>query len=757
MPEKTKIGGEGMAKEMSMVYSIAGKIASSFGSSMSNAQKKLDGLKQTAGDLQRMIKSTEQAQKLLDQSFKAGGMSAETYQKRMQEMKSALDNYNKTLGENAIAQQQAASAINKDALGRFDGLKKALPVVTAAAGVYVGIMKQAVDSSMKFESAMADVRKVVDFDTPEQFKEMEQDILNLTKTLPMAAEDIAKIVAAGGQSGIAKEDLTAFAESAAKMGVAFDVTAEQAGDMMAKWRTAFKMGQGEVVDLADKINYLGNTTAASAPLISDVVTRVGPLGAIGGVASGEIAALSASMIGVGVQSEVAATGIQNLIMGMVKGESATASQAAAFQSLGLDAVELSKRMQVDARGAILSVMEAIKALPKEQQAAKLVSIFGLESVKAISPLLDNLDNLKDNFNKVGDSANYAGSMEAEFEARAATTENSMQLAKNAISRIGIELGSVFLPHLKTALEYFARGAGIIADFATKHQTLTGVILGVTAALSAALLVFTSLTLVAPGIATMVTAFSAVKGAVTSFGLATKLAAAGQWILNAAMAANPIGLVVVAIAALVGTLIYLYNTNETVKNALNAAWAFLRDNIGSICATIAGFITGGPIGAISALLAANEDLRAKVVEIWNNICSTISGVVDSICIKYDQLKEKLSHPIDSVVNFVTGGGDVAHNAAGGIYNKGAFLTTFAENSPEAAIPLDGSRRAESLWRQTGSMMGLTGNNMSVNLSIPVTVNGNADSGTINRIQQGIDDAVERALARIQHQRGRVSYA
>ena len=71
----------------------------------------------------------------------------------------------------------------------------------------------------------------------------------------MSAEGLAKIVAAGGQSGIARQDLTAFAESAAKMGIAFDVTADQAGEMMAKWRTAFKMDQKQVETLADKINF----------------------------------------------------------------------------------------------------------------------------------------------------------------------------------------------------------------------------------------------------------------------------------------------------------------------------------------------------------------------------------------------------------------------------------------------------------------------------------------------------------------------
>ncbi|UTW68688.1 phage tail tape measure protein [Anaerobacillus sp. HL2] len=41
------------------------------------------------------------------------------------------------------------------------------------------------------------------------------------------------------------------------MGVAFDVTADEAGQMMAEWRTAFKMNQTEVSTLADQINYLG--------------------------------------------------------------------------------------------------------------------------------------------------------------------------------------------------------------------------------------------------------------------------------------------------------------------------------------------------------------------------------------------------------------------------------------------------------------------------------------------------------------------
>lgn len=53
---------------------------------------------------------------------------------------------------------------------------------------------------------------------------------------------------------------------------------------------------------------------------------------------------------------------------------------------------------------------------------------------------------------------------------------------------------------------------------------------------------------------------------------------------------------------------------------------------------------------------------------------------------------------------------ASNAKGGIYPKGAFLTTFAEKSPEAAIPLDKSKRAVKLWEAAGRELGqLPGNN------------------------------------------------
>ncbi|HDN5855224.1 TPA: phage tail tape measure protein, partial [Salmonella enterica subsp. enterica serovar Bahrenfeld] len=174
-----------------------------------------------------------------------------------------------------------------------------LAIGAAAAGTAVlGALALPVNAAIGFESKMADIRKVVDgLDDKKAFAQMSDDILTLSTQLPMAAEGIAEIVAAGGQAGIARGDLMQFANDAVKMGVAFDTTAEESGQMMAQWRTAFKLTQEDVVVLADKINYLGNTGPANAKKISDIVTRIGPLGGVAGVASGEIAAMGATIAG----------------------------------------------------------------------------------------------------------------------------------------------------------------------------------------------------------------------------------------------------------------------------------------------------------------------------------------------------------------------------------------------------------------------------------------------------------------------------
>ena len=327
-------------------------------------------------------------------------------------------------------------------------------VGTATAAATVASVKNAIS----YESSMADVAKVVDGlkddngELTAQYYEMSDALLELSTRIPMTAEELTQIAAAAGQSGIARKEIVGFAEDAAKMGVAFDTTADQAGTWMAQWRTAFKMNQKEVTTLADQINYLGNVSGANALQLSGIVTAVGSLGDVGGLSAAQIAAIGDTMASVGVGEDVAATGIAKMITTMTAGSAATEKQSKVLKKLGIDATALADRMQTDAKGAIIDFMEALQKLPKAEQAAALKNYFGQESIKPISALYTNLDELKKHFNQVADASLYAGSMEDEYASRSATTENSIQLAKNALVRLSITYGQMFAPYVKLAAD-----------------------------------------------------------------------------------------------------------------------------------------------------------------------------------------------------------------------------------------------------------------------------------------------------------------
>ncbi len=450
-----------MATTYELAVKIAGKLDSTFGQSFMSAASTLQ-------KHQEKIVSVKKGLKELEEAHKQGKISAEEYAASYAKLSQQLD-------KAKAAQERLAKAtkFQHDMEQKVTAARSKLLRSTAAMGAALG---PPIVRAMQFESAMADVRKVVDFETPEQFKQMSEDILGLARRIPMTAKGFAEIIAAAGQAGIARDELVSFAENAAKMAIAFDISAEEAGRTMAQWRVAFKMPQEEVVRLADQINYLSNNVNATAPQITEIVTRIGPLGQIAGVSAMDVAALGAAAKAAGIETEVVATGLKNFMLRLTAGSSATKKQKDAFKTLGLSATGLAKAMQKDARGAILSVIEALGKIPEYKRGAILTDIFGRESVAAISPFITNLDELRKNLELVSDETLYAGSMQHEFEVRSKTTANALQLLLNNVDTLAIHFGSILLPPVAEAANKLSEFARTVADWADKHPKLTKVLI-----------------------------------------------------------------------------------------------------------------------------------------------------------------------------------------------------------------------------------------------------------------------------------------
>lgn len=517
----------------------------------------------------------------------------------------------------ANANSQKLSDISGKATGAGLGMIAAGTATAAPIGL-------AIKQAMTLETAMANVRKVVDFESPQAFEKMSNDILDISTRIPMAAEGIAEIVAAAGRANVPREELLRFAEDAAKMGVAFDISADTAGETMAKWRTAFKLPQKDVVALADQINTLTNKYGGNVAGVTEMVTRIGPLGKVGGLAASEIASMAQLLSSVGVESEIGATGIKNMMLALTKGEAATKGQSGAFKALGLDAVEMSKMMQKDAGGAILTVMERLQALPQHAQAGMLTELFGSESVAAIAPMLTSLDQLRKNFTLVGDQPKYAGSMNKEFLAATATTEGATGLARNALSALNIEMGNALLPTVVEVAKKVTAVAGAAREWASENPKLAKGLMIFMSAGAGLLILLGGLAL----------AFGALTFAAAPLGIAL----------------GPLLLIVAAVAALAAAAYLIYDNWGAITAWFADIWAQIKAAAGAaIDWLVQAFLNFTPLGLLmQAFAPALAYLRGlNFGEIGRNL---IQGLIGGITSKLAALKSTVVGVASSVSNW-----------------------------------------------------------------------------------------------------------
>jgi len=341
-------------------------------------------------------------------------------------------------------------------------------------------LRSPIDAAISFEDTMADVRKVVNFSSPKAFKQMHDDILAMSTVIPLSAQGIGDIVAAAGQAGIAKKELLGFAESAAKMGVAFDLSGAEAGNIMAGWRASLNLTQKQTNELADSVNFLSNNMNAKAGDLAQVISRVGAVAKAAGLSNTEIASLGATLLSSGAPPEIAATGLKNLTLALSAGTSATRMQKAALASLGLNATDMATRMQVDAKGAIMAVFTAMSKLDKAKQPAILKQMFGLEAVGAIAPILSNLKLVQKSFDLTTDKALFAGSMQQEFKIRSKTTSNALLLFNQRMFKLKESIGRLLIPMLNRMMAVITPMIDAISALVERFPNASKVILGAVA-------------------------------------------------------------------------------------------------------------------------------------------------------------------------------------------------------------------------------------------------------------------------------------
>lgn len=341
-------------------------------------------------------------------------------------------------------------------------------VALAASGAGIGaVVKQATD----FESAMADVRKVVTA-SDDEFSGLTGSIKEMATQLPISADGLAQIAAEGAKLGVPIDKLREFTELAAKMAVAFDMTAEEAGQAMAKLSNIFGIPIQQVERLGDAINTLGNNTAATEGQIVDALVRIGGTSKQFGLAAEEAAALADAMIAIGKPPEVAATAINAMLSRLQTANVQSAQFQDGLGRLGISAEDLAVSIREKPQQALLEFLSTLEELDNQSRAEALTNLFGQEHQDEVSALVGSLDQYRKALGMVADDTRTAGAMQSEFEARSSTTANQLERLKGSVEVLAINLGSVLLPAVNQVAGGLTGIANGVASFAEAHPQIT---------------------------------------------------------------------------------------------------------------------------------------------------------------------------------------------------------------------------------------------------------------------------------------------
>ncbi|WP_265014728.1 phage tail tape measure protein [Wolbachia endosymbiont (group B) of Camptogramma bilineatum] len=481
-------------------------------------------------------------------------------------------------------------------------------------------------AAISFESAMADVKKVVKFEDKDVngLTKLGETLKAMSRTIPLSAAELAQITASGGQLGIAAKDLAIFTDTVAKMATAFDMSAEEAGEAIAKLSNIYQIEIGEMANIGDAINHISDNTAAKAKEIVPTLNRIGGTARQFGLTAVEAGALASSFISLGKAPEKAGTAINAMLSKLQTASKQGGNFQKAFQVLKINAQEFEKAIGKNAQGTLLKFLETVAKLDKQERSSVLFDLFGLEYQDDIALLTGSLDEYRKSLRLINEE--YHGSMQREFENRANTKANNLQLLKNSIAEVGMNLGYVLLPPLNFTVNLLRSATTQVALYAKEYRVLTTVIMSTTTALISIKIAAISLgyawTFVKGSLFALLSTWRMFGSVITlvKIGLSAVFPAiiAGFKALTIALMSNPMGLVIGGFAVAATLMIIKWQAVKdffiTIWESVKVVWKSFSDWIGKFWNNITQ-----PFKTINNLWSKKNEARLEVRSV-NNVIS-----------------------------------------------------------------------------------------------------------------------------------------
>lgn len=396
-------------------------------------------------------------------------------------------------------------------------------------------------------------------------------------------EKLNDLAADAGRLGITgKQDILDFVDAANQINLALgedlgEDGVKNIGKLTQLFADSKALGlKNGMLATASVINELAQSSSASEPYLLEFTARLASIGSTAKIAQSDLTSIAAvldqGMVGV----EKGATAMQNVLTAIYRRPAKMAKAA------GLDVKKFTELVKTDANAALLQFIGALKDARSLENIAPMLEemkLSGSGVTQTLATLANGLDNLKATQQQASLAFLEHTSATKEAEVANSTVQAQIEKAQKAYKDLAVELGG----HLEPVVKHMVSSTGLMAKallyairFAVEHKRAL-ITLGVAmAAYTTGLIITTAwekrfwvakaLNLVADKAAAMwtaikMTAIMAWNALLALVTLNTERAAIAQIIFNRAMAANPIGLLLAGIAALVTLLITFAQKTE----------------------------------------------------------------------------------------------------------------------------------------------------------------------------------------------------
>ncbi|GEM_PF-662348 len=496
----------------------------------------------------------------------------------------------------------------------FDSFKTVGSIVTAAGTAIAGGLGLTVKLASDYQSAFAGVRKTTDA-TEAEFAKLSNGIREMAKRLPASAVEIANVAEVAGQLGIKKDDILKFSETMVNLGVATNMSSEEAATALARLANITQMPMQNIDRLGSTIVALGNNLATTESEITEMSLRLAGVGAQIGLSEADIAGLAASMSSVGIEAEAGGSAMSMVMKKIDKAVSLGSKAVSRFtDEVGLNANEFAALWKANPIEALELFIDALgESKDAGENVAAMLDFMGIKGIReqdAILRLVGAQGLLKESVDIANNAWDENTALTKEAEERYKTLESKMQMFMNVLKDIGISIGNVLMPYVAMLVDKLTELGKWVSDLNPKFVTIATVI--AIAAAAVALLVGPFLLLIG-FIPMIISGFAA---------LSTVLATIGA-VFSAII--SPILLTIAAIGLIAGALVIAYNKVGWFRDSVNAIWQSIKE------VAVAAFevVKAAVLTAMDAVVGFVKEKLATLLAFWKENGAQISAAAQNI--------------------------------------------------------------------------------------------------------------------------------